>query len=74
MKVNTKPHNRCGNCAFWSCKNKDRIGKGCCHRYPPVLATVIINNEEDEHNISSLSSSDFPDTQDFWWCGEWKEL
>ena len=51
----------CCECKFWSPGGDD--GRGCCHRYPPVLNPA---------STSFQPSSTFLTVTEYQWCGEFR--
>jgi len=53
----------CGNCEF---RGK---ASGYCRRYPPTVLLVVSPVYPYDH----IKEITFPSTQDYEWCGEWKQ-
>lgn len=58
---------RCETCRFWRRRGED-LSTGTCRRYPPQPQTLHL------HANPSPFDSIQPDSEEYDWCGEWKDV
>lgn len=68
---------KCENCRFWDYESKDGyVGEennfSHCRRYPPQSDLRIVLKTLDDDAYECSMDWDFPDTEDWMWCGEYQ--
>lgn len=69
----------CSNCKFWDAfQSEENKGIGVCRRYPPQITTRVYTNGTNENagrmepEVESSTETEWPETCDDAWCGEFK--
>ena len=64
---------RCHLCKFWTGDRKDIHGNGECHRFPPLPAGLIPQQNLAGQVVPGVISA-FPTCSGLAWCGEYVQL